>query len=69
MTATYHSNTRNDDNDSAALKYSLYVFVGNVAEVEDREGQILGCWNHSFFAARCLSFGVNLSDNTAAIKT
>lgn len=69
MTATYHNNTWTDDDDSAALKYSLYVFVENVAEVEDREGQILGCWNHSVFVARCFSFGVNLSDNTAAITT
>lgn len=52
---------------TAALKCSLYVFVGNMAEVEDR-GQILGSWNHSVFVARCFSFGVNLSDNTAAIK-
>lgn len=69
MTATYHNNTWTDDDDSAVLKYSLYVFIGNVAEVEDREGQIVGCWNHSIFVTRCFSFGFNLSDNTAAIKT
>lgn len=57
-----------DDDGSAVLEYSLYVFVGNVAEVEDREGQILGCWNHSLFVAQCLSFGVNLFDNIAAIN-
>lgn len=56
MTATYHSNTWIDDDGSAALKYSLYVFVGNVAEFEDREGQILGCWDHSVFFCGLVPF-------------